>query len=46
MSLDKISRELTVRKLTVITWYKEYENEIANLKAVEVEAILASRHYL
>ena len=39
-SFDKISKELKVAKSTLILWSKEFELEIANLKAVEMEGLL------
>ena len=45
MSYDKIARELEVSKQTLINWSKEYEIEIANLKAIEMES-LQERYYL
>ena len=40
LSFDKISRELNVSKPVLIDWCREYENEIANLKAVEFDTII------
>lgn len=39
LSFDKIARQLQKSKQTLIDWSKEYEEEIANLKAVELEAL-------
>lgn len=44
-SFDKIATELGKAKQTLIDWGKELENEIANLKALELEA-LYEKHYL
>jgi len=38
-SFDKIARKLKKSKQTLIDWSKEFEEEIANLKAVELEAL-------
>ena len=38
-SYDKIARELQVSKPTLIQWSKGLEHEIANLKAIEIEAL-------
>lgn len=43
LSFHKISQELEVAKSTLIQWSKELELEIANLKAIEMEAIF--EHY-
>lgn len=39
LSFDKIAKRLKVCKQTLIDWSKELEEEIANLKAVELEAL-------
>lgn len=39
ISFDKISKELKVAKATLIVWSKEYQTEIGNLKAIEMEAL-------
>ncbi len=39
LSFDKIAGELKKSKQTLIDWSKELEEEIANLKAVELEAL-------
>jgi hypothetical protein len=39
LSFDKIAGELHKSKQTLIDWSKELEEEIANLKAVELEAL-------
>ncbi|HID42957.1 MAG TPA: hypothetical protein EYP30_04135 [Archaeoglobaceae archaeon] len=39
LSFDKISNELNVSKQTLINWQSEFLEEIANLKAVELEAL-------
>lgn len=44
-SFDKIAKELGKAKQTLIDWSKELENEIANLKTLELEA-LYEKHYL
>jgi transcriptional regulator len=44
-SFDKIAQELGKAKQTLIDWSKELEEEIANLKALELEA-LYERYYL
>jgi hypothetical protein len=38
-SFDKIAKELNRSKQTLIDWSKELENEIANRKALELEAL-------
>lgn len=38
-SFDKIAKELGKAKQTLIDWSKELEDEIANLKALELEAL-------
>jgi hypothetical protein len=44
-SFDKIAKELGKAKQTLIDWSKEYQEEIANLKALELES-LYEKHYL
>lgn len=44
-SFDKIAKEIGKAKQTLIDWSKELEDEIANLKALELEA-LYEKHYL
>jgi len=44
-SFDKIAKELGKAKQTLIDWSKELQDEIANRKALELEA-LYERHYL
>lgn len=44
-TFDKIAKELHKRKATLIDWSKELESEIANRKAIELEA-LYEKHYL
>lgn len=44
-SFDKIAKELGKAKQTLINWSKELEDEIANLKALKLEA-LYEKHYL
>lgn len=38
-SFDKIARELGRAKQTLVDWSKEFEDEIMNLKALELEAL-------
>lgn len=38
-SFTKISNKMKISRQTLIDWNKEYENEIANLKAVELEEL-------
>jgi hypothetical protein len=38
-SFGRIAQELKTSKQTLITWSKELETEIANLKAIEIEAL-------
>lgn len=45
LSYDKISKELGVSKRSLIEWSRELQYEIANLRAVELEAIL-DKHLL
>ncbi len=44
-SFDKIAKETGKAKQTLIDWSKELQDEIANLKALELEA-LYEKHYL
>lgn len=44
-SFDKIAKELKVSKVALVDWAKEFEEDIANLKAVELEA-LYEKYYL
>ena len=44
-SFDKISKELGKAKQTLIDWSKELQDEIANVKALELEA-LYEKYYL
>lgn len=44
-SFDKIAKELKKSKVALVDWAKEYEEEIANLKAIELEA-LYEKYYL
>lgn len=44
-SFDKIAQELGKAKQTLIDWSKELQDEIANVKALELEA-LYERYYL
>ena len=41
-SFDKIAKELGKAKQTLIDWSKELKDEIANLKALELEALYES----
>ena len=45
LSFDKISKELRMSKQTLINWSKKLQEEIANLKAIELE-ILQEKYYL
>jgi IS30 family transposase len=45
-SFDKIAKELGKAKQTLIDWSKELQDEIANLKAMELEAIYESYYLL
>ena len=44
-SFDKIAKEIGKAKQTLIDWSKELQDEIANRKALELEA-LYEKHYL
>ncbi len=44
-SFDKIAKELGKAKQTLIDWSKELQEEIANLKALELEALF-EKYYL
>lgn len=44
-SFDKIAKEIGKAKQTLINWSKELQDEIANRKALELEA-LYEKHYL
>lgn len=44
-SFSRIAAELEVSKPTLITWRKEFELQVHNLKAVELEA-LHEKHYV
>ena len=39
LSFDKIAKELKKSKQTLINWSKDHKEEIANLKAMELEAL-------
>lgn len=39
MSFDRLARELGKSKQTLVNWSKELEEEIANLKSMELEAL-------
>ena len=39
LSFDKIAKELKVSKQCLIDWSHEFSEEIANLKAIELEAL-------
>jgi len=45
-SFDKIAKELGKAKQTLIDWSKELQDEIANLKALELEALYESYYLL
>ncbi len=45
MSFNKIAKELNTSKQTLINWSKEFEHEINNLKAIELEA-LCEKYYM
>ena len=45
-SFDKIAKELGKAKQTLIDWSKELQNEIANLRAIELEALYESYYLL
>ena len=38
-SFDKIAKEMKKSKQTLINWSKDFQEEIANLKAVELESL-------
>ena len=40
-SFDKIAKELGKAKQTLIDWSKEFQEEIANVKASELESLYA-----
>ncbi len=42
LSYDRIAKELQVSKPTLIAWAREFEIELSNLKAVELESLLES----
>ena len=46
MSFDKIAQELGKAKQTLIDWSKELQEEIANYKALELEALYESYYLL
>ncbi len=39
LSFDKIAKDLGKAKQTLIDWSKDYQEEIANLKALELETL-------
>ena len=45
-SFDKIAKELSKAKQTLIDWSKELQDEIANRKALELEALYESYYLL
>ena len=45
LSFQKIAEELAISKPILIEWSKELNNEIANLKAIELEA-LQEKYYM
>ena len=46
MSFDKIAKEIGKAKQTLIDWSKELQDEIANRKALELEALYESYYLL
>mgnify|MGYP000470939178 CR=1 FL=1 len=44
-SFDNIAKQLEVSKSTLIDWSKEFEYEVANLKAIELES-LQEQYYI
>jgi len=44
-SFDKIAKKLKISKVALLEWAKEFEDEIINLKALELEA-LYEKYYL
>lgn len=44
-SFDKIAKKLKMSKQTLIDWNKEFEEEISNFKAMELE-LLYEKYYL
>ena len=44
-SFDKIAKELGIAKQTLIDWSREFKNQIANLKAFELE-VLQEKYFL
>lgn len=38
-SFDKIAGKMKIAKVTLVNWAKEYEEEIANLRSLELEAL-------
>jgi len=46
MSFDKIAKEIGKAKQTLIDWSKELKDEIANRKALELEALYESYYLL
>ena len=45
-SFDKIAKEMGKAKQTLIDWSKELQDEIANLKALELETVYEKYHLL
>lgn len=45
-SFEKISKELSVCKTTLVEWGKDFEEEISNLKALELEALFEKYYML
>lgn len=45
-SFDKIAKELRVAKQTLIDWSKDLQDEIANRKAIELEALYETYYLL
>ena len=40
LSYDKISKQLNISKPTLISWSKEFEFEISNLKVIEFDSLI------
>ncbi len=45
MSFSKIAEQLNTSKQTLINWSKDLDEEIANLKAIELESLI-EKHYM
>ena len=46
LSFDKIAKEMSKSKQTLIDWSRELSGEIANLKAIQLEEMYQSYHLL